>query len=358
MIDEHYLTTKQEQGQRKRSDLEEALGDRFWPLLDDPDVREVNIRPNGAVWYQRVGRDGGKFQAEWVVDHEESENIAHAILQCLDGKYVLNEEQHYVNCKLQLSSPDEFARVHLVGEWATADGGYGILLRKHHGIAPTVEEWVKKGQMTPEQLVALRWTVTHRRNTLICGPMFAGKSTLINSRYELIHRLDPTRAVGYIQDVPETVCPLSDRMALMVNKYTSYRKHCEEGFRQSVEEVTINELRGAEAYNLIHNLWLSGHNGGATTLHAVDERQAMWRLGTLIREGLPQNAVLQPEVIAAAVHVIVILRFSHRIGRRIVKVLRVKGARADGSYEFEPLAPSVPWPESDFPAAGPLPAAG
>jgi Flp pilus assembly CpaF family ATPase len=342
MDDEQYLSTRREQQSRERSDLELALGERFWQLLDDDDVREINIRPNGYVWYQRVGEGGGKFLAEFTVEPEESEHIAHAILQQLEGKYVLNEDNDYANCKMLLSKPDEFARVHIVSNAATADGGYGIMIRKHSGIAPSLEDWVAKGYMTKEQAAAFRSTVDLRLNTVICAAMFAGKSTLLNTRYRLTEEIDPTRSVAYIQDVPETVCALKDRMALMVTKNSSYQKHCHEAFRQSVQEVSINELRDAAAYDLIHNLWLSGHNGGATTLHAHDEKEAMWRIGTLIREA---GVEPQPDVIASAVHVLVFLRFNHQIGRKVTKILRVKGARPDGTYVFEPMASDIPWPE-------------
>lgn len=327
------------QAQRARTDFEFAVGDDMWALLSRDDVIDVNIRPNGKVVF--IGKKGREVHSSLRYDPISSEEMARAILQCLNPVPELNDENQAVDCKMMLSDGEHFARVHIDAPPATGPG-FQICIRKQTIRGGTFEEhWVRPGIMLPEAFDVFRWTILARRNVVFCGKMVSGKTFARNCHFELMKRLDPTRAVVEIMDVDETVCPLDDFTPLYITKHRSAADHCRSFVRMSAESVGVNELRGAEAYDLIHNLWISGHVGSSTTLHAETPEEAIWRVKTLVAES-GKNP--DPEVIAKAMHVMVFLRYSPTIGRRMTQIVHVKGVRSDGSINVENLVAPQPWP--------------
>jgi pilus assembly protein CpaF len=334
------LNGREEQQQRARSDFESAIGDDLAELLARDDVNDVNIRPNGRVIFQQSGR-GRIVHPDLRYSPDDAEILARSILQCLNPVPEMNEQQQAVDCKLRLADDSHFARVHI--DSPPSVSAMQICIRKQMSTAPTFEDgWVKPGYMHPDFLDVMRWTVEARKNVIFCGKMYTGKTTCRNSHFDLMHRLDPNRGLAEIMDVNETIVKHDDYSPLFITPSRSAADHCMSFMRMSQEAVGINELRGGqEAYQLVHNLWLSGHDGSSTTMHAEKPDEALWRLRTLIEE---TNRTANLEVLAKAVHVLVFLRYAPSIGRRVTEIVHIKGVDSAGHVRYENLGPKIEWP--------------
>jgi Flp pilus assembly CpaF family ATPase len=109
--------------------------------------------------------------------------------------------------------------------------------------------------------------------------------------------------------------------------------------RMNVECVGVNELRGAEAYDLCYNIWLSDHDGCSTTTHARDWRSGLWRLETLVSQSphVPDRGV-DRRLIAEAIDLVVTLKKMQQNGRRVVEMVKIDGATGSaGEYQYRHL---------------------
>lgn len=335
------LTPQERQRDRAFTDFENTLGDELRSLLDECD--DVSIRPNGKVRCVKPGH-GRQTHPTLTVTPDESELLARAILQCQRPVPELNETTQAVDCKMPLSDGKHFARVHIDGPPAVSPG-YQICIRKQRALAlPLREGWILPGYLDPYYEDVFRWSILTRQNVIFCGKMMTGKTSLRNTYFRMMKELDPEREIVEILDVDETVCTHDGYTALHINKDRSAQEHARAFVRMSADAVGVNELRGAEAYDLVHNLWISDHDGSSTTLHVSDPDEAIWRLTTLIAQS---GQTPQPEVIAKAVNILVFLKYSPTIGRRVTEVVQIKGLKSDGHVDFKPLGPKFDWPEEE-----------
>lgn len=337
------ISARDVQNKRAREDFERIVGGDVGDVLYNDRVQDLNIRPNGHVI--QVHRDEGRGRVDGLhVTPDRSQDIARAMLQTLNPIPELNDVQQSVDFKMTLDG-DNIVRVHIDGPPAVGPG-YHIAMRKQKREAKTLEEdWVEPGFMDARAIDVFRWCADAKRNVVFCGKMFSGKTRLRNNFFRVIAQRDPKRAMVEIADVDESICDLEDYVVLNVNQHRSARDYCQSFVRMSSESVGVNELRGPEAYDLFNNLWISDHNGSSTTFHVSDAEEFVWRAGTLVTAANQGPANL--EVIAKAAHVLVFIRYNKTRGRKVARIVHVKGVKPHGGLDVEDLIPPVDWPEDE-----------
>lgn len=302
--------------------LRTALGPVIAAALEDPDVVEVLLNPDGTLWTDRLSC--GRTPTGERLSAADAERIIRLIAT-------------HVGVEASRKSPIVSAELPETGERFE-----GILppvaptpafaIRKRASLVYTLSRYVTDGVMAAEDAEALRQAVRARLNVVIAGPTSSGKTTLANALLEEVARtgdrviiLEDTRELQSLSDdqVPLRTKPGVATMTDLVRSTLRLRP----------DRIVIGEVRGPEALDLL-KAWGTGHPGGIATLHAGSSIGALHRLEQLIAEGVVN---VPRTLIAEAVDVVVLID-GRGPARRVRELVRVTGLDQHG-YRIEPLVP-------------------
>lgn len=212
--------------------------------------------------------------------------------------------------------------------------GPTMCIRRHANRIITLDEYISSRTMSEQQANVIRQIVADRKNFLIAGGTFSGKTTLMNCLLSLIspdHRLFSVEMVQELRlSAPNAVLFECDP-----EQGVTARRLVKMAMRFSPDRVLLGELRGEEAYD-----WLdasnTGHPGSAATIHADSAPEALSRLESLVLMAdskMPYEAIQQR--IGQTVHYV--LHIEHFNGnRRLSQICRVNGFdRSAGKYILE-----------------------
>ena len=302
--------------------LRTAFGPAIGSLLDEPDIVEVMLNPDGRVWIDRLGAG--------LVD------TGHR-LSPVDGERIIRLVASHVGAEVHAGSPRISAELPESGERfegllppvVTAPA---FAIRKPAVAVFSLDDYVAHGIMTVAQATTLRSAVTERRNVLIAGGTSTGKTTLANA---LLKEIAATGdRVILIEDIRELRCEVPNVVALRTRDgVIGLSELVRSSLRLRPDRIPIGEVRGKEALDLL-KAWGTGHPGGIGTLHAGSPMGALHRLEQLIQEAV---VVVPRALIAETIDVIAVLTGrGHQ--RRLSGIWHVGDLSPAGAYVLEPLA--------------------
>src|SRR6266496_4203016 len=139
--------------------LRTALGPAIARWLEDPNVVEVMLNPDGRLWVDRL-TDGLA---------ETGEQLSPA-----DGERIVRLVAHHVGAEVHPGSPRVSAELPETGErfeglLPPVVAAPTFAIRKPAVAVFTLEDYVAAGIMTSEQAEALRQAVGSRKNILVAG---------------------------------------------------------------------------------------------------------------------------------------------------------------------------------------------
>src|SRR5882672_7518471 len=165
----HHLN--QEATSRGARMLRTALGPAIALFLEDPEVVEVMLNPDGRLWIDRLA--GG------LVDTGER-------LSLNDGERIVRLVAHHVGAEVHPGSPRVSAELPETGE--RFEGllppvvvAPAFAIRKPAVAIFTLDNYIAAGIMRAGQAETLRTAVADRRNILVAGGTSTGKTTLANA---------------------------------------------------------------------------------------------------------------------------------------------------------------------------------
>src|SRR5437016_89344 len=151
--------------------LRTALGPDIGGYLEDPDIVEVMLNPDGRLWIDRLSsglEDTGRR------------------IPAADGERIVRLVAHHVGAEVHPGSPRVSAELPETGERfeglippIVASPAFAI--RKPAVAIFTLGDYASVGIMTAEQAEILRDAVAQRRNVLVAGGASTGKTTLVNA---------------------------------------------------------------------------------------------------------------------------------------------------------------------------------
>lgn len=300
--------------------LRTAMGPFIAAALDDPDVVEVLLNPDGTLWIDRLSSGRAPTGVS---------------LTAADGERIIRLVASHVRAEVHAGKPLLSAELPETGErfegvLPPAVPGPAFALRKRAVGVIGLDRYIADHILTTEQAAFLRRAVRERQNILIAGGTSSGKTTLANA---LLAEIAVTGdRVLVLEDTVELQCAARDHVPLRtLPGAVSMTELVRATMRLRPDRVIVGEVRGGEALDLI-KVWGTGHPGGIATVHAGSAHGALLRIEQLILE----VAMTPPRaLIAEAVNVVVFLAGRGR-ARRIHDIARVVGFDERG-YRLDPM---------------------
>ena len=324
------LLVEEEARRRRREELVRVLGTTIGGALADPNVVEVMVNEDGAVWIDQLA--GGMRETELRMAAIEVEDVITTIASAL-GKSVDRR-----NPSLQGELPLDGSRVQAFMPPAT-ETAPALVIRKKAARIFTLAEYVAAGMLATTHCELLEAAVRQRLVALIVGGTGSGKTTLLNALLAETAAKTPRDRLVLIEDTRELQSPSRNKVHLIKSDSRGYTQLLKESLRARPDRLVFGELRDEAAFDFLMAL-NTGHRGSFSTIHANSSRDALSRLEDLVRvAGHP--AV--PSTIARAIDLIV---FIGRTGdtRRVTECASVRGLNAGGDYELEYVEPYGPIP--------------
>ena len=301
--------------------LRTAMGPAIAAALEDPEIVEVLLNPDGSLWFDRLG--SGRAPSGLKLTSHDAERIirlvaAHVRVEVHPGAPIVSAELPATGERFEGVLPP----VTRAPVFAIRKRAVGVI---------SLAQYVLDGILTEDQALSLRQAVRDRRNIVIAGGTSSGKTTLANA---LLQEMAATGdRVIILEDTVELQCMADDHVPLRTKPgVASMTELVRSTLRLRPDRIVVGEVRGPEAIDLM-KAWATGHPGGVATLHAGSARGALTRLEQLIQEVV---VVVPRALIAEAVDVVVFICGRGR-ARRVDEIVRVTGLDADG-YRLEPIS--------------------
>ena len=302
--------------------LRTALGPSIAAWLDDTDVIEVMLNPDGRLWVDRLG--------EGISDTGMT-------LGAADGERIVRLVAHHVGIEVHARSPRVSAELPEGGErfeglLPPVVAAPAFAIRKPAVAVFTLDDYAAAGIMSGRQAEALRHGVETRANILVAGGTGSGKTTLVNALLAEVAKT--TDRIVLIEDTRELQCAAPNLVAMRTKDgVISLSDLVRSSLRLRPDRIPIGEVRGAEALDLL-KAWGTGHPGGIGTIHAGSALGALRRMEQLIQEAV----VTVPRALLAETIDLVAVLVRDGTGRRLSELARVDGFdRLNLEYRLTPL---------------------
>lgn len=312
---------------RRRRRLEEKLRRELGPTilaaLDNPNVVEVMLNPDGRLWIDEFG----------VGMSDTGERMSPAQAECLLGTVatmlntVINADRPILEAELPIDGS------RLGGAVPPIVASPTFAIRKRASRVFTLAEYVASGILSQRQADVVRAAVAARENILVVGSTGSGKTTFANALlHEISVHAGPAHRIVILEDTVELQCIAPNRVELRTSETVDMTRLLRVTMRLRPDRIVVGEVRGAEALTLL-KAWNTGHPGGIATIHANSCVGGLVRLEQLVQEA---SVPPQPSLIAEAVHIVVMLANTTH-GRRIKELARLSGWGHELGYSLEPV---------------------
>lgn len=305
-----------EQAKRRHlSMLETALGAELIALLNDADITDIILNPDGLVVIEKLR--AGKSVTTLRIDPGQAENIIKLVASLDDD--IANSQHPMVATEL----PMHGARFQGILPPVVEHPVFAI--RKRANMIFSLDDYVQSGALSKILKVSLTEAVLARKNIMIAGGTGSGKTTFMNA---LLNELQTsTDRIVAIEDLPELQINVADCVHLTTTPAVSMRDLVKTTLRMRPDRIMIGEVRDGAALDLL-KAWNTGHPGGLCTIHANSAAATLSRLSDLIQEvsvNVPQT------LIAEAIDLLVFLERDKQGKHCVGEVIEVCGMK-EGEY--------------------------
>lgn len=316
-----HVTISNSYSMRCQESLKDALGP-LRHLLEDETVNEIMINGPSEVFIRQRGPDR---KVDISLTNHQIVTAITLLASFVDKEVNSNQ--------LTLSARLPGFRIECALPPVSVKGA-SMCIRRHASRILTLEEYIESGTIAPEQAEVIRELAHNRKNFLIAGGTYSGKTTLMNCVLSLI---DPNHRLFVIEQISELkiASPNCVLMECDPDFGVSATMAVKTAMRYSPDRIILGELRGPEA-----NDWLeasnTGHPGSAATIHANNANDALKRLGGLVlmaATGMPHEVI--QERIASTVDAVLYIEQRYGV-RQLSEVCLVRDYdRGTGKFVTE-----------------------
>ncbi|MEH2683242.1 P-type conjugative transfer ATPase TrbB [Rhizobium leguminosarum] len=298
--------------------LQEALGDQLCVALDDANVVEIMLNPDGKLFIERLGHgvapagEMSSAAAETVIG-----TVAHALQSEVD------REQPIISGELPIGGH------RFEGLLPPVVTKPAFTIRRRASRLILLEDYIRAGVMTEYQAATIRSAISTRLNIIISGGTGSGKTTLANAVIHEIVKSAPQDRLVILEDTAEIQCAAENAVLLHTSDSIDMARLLKSTLRLRPDRIVVGEVRDGAALTLL-KAWNTGHPGGVATIHSNSAMSALRRL-----EQLTAEASQQPmhEVIGEAVDLVISIERTPR-GRLVRDIIQVERF-INGQYEIE-----------------------
>lgn len=284
------------------------------PLIDDPEIQEVNVNGYDNIWYEKKGH---KYRAK-NLSFQDDEKLKQVIDRCLPEKEV-NRLETFAQSNFDQS------RIY-VGIPPVAKKPY-LNYRKFSVFAANEANYLETETLTEEALEVLKILIAYRTNVAIIGPQNTGKTTLLSF---LTDYFPPNFRIGVLES-PEFEVIIDQRRKqrnvfflktvekLGVTELDIF-KHA---LRFSADVLIIPEARGAEMEEVL-KAQRRGNRGSMTTLHSISPQNLVDDMAIMISEtGKSYQLSLLKMMVAKALDIIITMHHFSDGTRKVINISEV-----------------------------------
>lgn len=308
----------EEQKERLIVKLKRELGTTILAALADDAVIEIMLNPDGKLWIEKFGV--GKYHACDLLP-SQAESIVSTVAA------MLGTTVGYDKPRLEGELPIDLSRFSALAPPVVASVSFTI--RKKATRVFTLEDYFSAGIITRAQLDFISACCAKRKNIIVAGSTSSGKTTLLNAIIHEISKSAPDDRLVIIEDTGELQCAADDYVTMRTFAGFNMNDCLKSTMRFRPDRIIVGEVRGGEAMALLKS-WNTGHEGGASTLHANSCRLALGRLQSLISEA-PEASNYTPEMISGligeAVNVVIFISKDKETkgGRTVKEIIQLDG---------------------------------
>ena len=312
--------SRAEHDMRIAEKLRRELGPQICHLMDDPNVNDIMLNPDGKVWCEWLGQP---MKLVGTMPKAQAESLMGTVASSL--RTHITAENPILECELPL---DESRFEALLPPLVT---GPTFTIRRKASVVFTLENYIKSGIMAEAQCEAIKSAVRKRENILVVGGTGTGKTTLTNAIIAEIDNVTPEHRIVIIEDTRELQCSLPNVVPLRAVAHVDMTRLLKATMRLRPDRIIVGEVRDGSALALL-KAWNTGHPGGVATVHANSANAGLTRMEQLVAEA---TAAPMQALIAEAIDMIVAIEKT-ATGRCVKEVMAVIGH--DGSnYITQPV---------------------
>lgn len=297
--------------------LKRVMGKELLGMLTAPDTLEIMLNPDGKLWYEKFGQPMKEMGTLSV-------SKSTAILQTIAGYHgrIVNFDSPILECELPVDGSRFAGQLPPLVERPT------FAIRKKASRIFTLQEYVDAKIMSELHRDYICRAIADHKNILVVGGTGSGKTTLLNAIIAEIVNQFPHERIATIEDTGELQCLARNYVAYHTTVNVNIAMILILLLRMRPDRIIVGETRGPEALDMC-DIWMTGHPGGAGTIHSDNTFLALERLRSMISRNQFAPREIEP-VIGKTVHVLVnIAKTPH--GRRVQEIREIKGFH-NGEY--------------------------
>lgn len=285
--------------------LKTAFGESLLTYLENPQVLEIMLNPDGYVVVETLGE--GKVKTDLMIPPAQSANII---------KLLANYTDHMITPATPLVATElPFGHARFQGCMPPITKQPTFAIRKHLTRHVQLQDYVQAGALSEDFRDQLVQAVRERKNIIIAGGSSTGKTTFANA---LLSELNDSKdRILILEDLPELQLEAEDCVRLVSTTQVSMHALVKCALRLRPDRIIVGEVRDGTALDLL-KAWNTGHPGGLCTLHANSVESVIPRLEDLIRE---VSSTVPSQLIHEAIDCIVMMKRQHD-GRRVVDEIK------------------------------------
>ncbi|UQZ91190.1 P-type conjugative transfer ATPase TrbB [Deltaproteobacteria bacterium Smac51] len=295
------------------------LGTAVLEALDDPEVIEIMLNPDGRLWVEKFGQPMTMVSQ---VASSQADNAIRLIASAID--VVPTRENPIIEGNLPLDGS------RFEGLIPPVVAAPSFTIRKKASRIFTFDDYLAVGNLTQTGKQLLEEAVAAHRNILVVGGTGSGKTTFVNAVIEAVARMTPHDRLIIIEDTSELQSTSENRVELHSTDFVDMQRLLKVTMRLRPDRILVGEVRDVAALALV-KAWNTGHEGGLATVHANSAREGLTRIEQLIAEGNYQPI---KEVLADAIHLVVFMKKLSGI-RRVAEIVSVGFSDTSKDYTFD-----------------------
>ncbi len=291
--------------------LRHACGEQILNALENPNIVEIMLNPDGRLWIEEYGKD-----QEYI--GEVNEKNARLIITHVAS--ALGLVVNSVNPVVEGNFPLDGSRFE--GTFPPIVQRPSFSIRKKANKVIKFDEYLSNGVITSEVIEIIKQAIRERKNIIVAGGTSSGKTTFVNAVIDVLSGLCPKDRLLILEDTPELQSNSENTVFFRTNdiaKITmqSLTKVC---MRYAPKRILVGEVRDKAALELL-KAWNTGHPGGIGTIHANSAEETLMRLEELVEEA---GNGAKPKLIGRAVDLIVYMEKTKQNTRRLSQIIEVK----------------------------------